>query len=152
MKFEDDGRNSSSPVYGLFAPLPGTDGTVTVKVSLRELSKADLLMGVYEKQDLNADGLLMAIPFGDTKKQKILQMLSFNDYKTVDFTAPIEQQGGYTITFTYSATSVTASVPGVRTFEKVTVPGTPKYIFLGYRKRGPGYQADGTFLSLSVNQ
>lgn len=152
LNFQDDGRDASSPVYGLFAPLPGTDGTVTIKVSLNELSKADLLMGVYEQQDLNSKGLLMAIPAGDVKKQKILQMLSYNYYDTVDNTAPVDQRDGFTITFTYSATSVTASVPGVYTFNRVSLPGSPKYIFLGYRSRGPGYNADGTFVSLKVSQ
>jgi hypothetical protein len=150
--FQDDGRNSASNVYGLFAPLPGKEGTVTVKVSLRELSKADLLMGVYSKQDLNSDGLLMAIPGGNVKKEKVQQMLSYNNYKTVDNTVPIDQGSGYTITFTYTGTSVTASVPGVRDFKKVTVSGSPKYIFLGYRKLGPSYTADGTFISLDVGQ
>lgn len=152
LKFQDDGSNSSSNVYGLFAPLPGTSGSVTVKVSLLELSKADLLMGVYEAQDLNADGVLMAIPAGEVKKSKILQMLSYNNYKTVDNTAPIDQGDGYTITFNYSATSVTVSVPGVYNFKKVTVQGSPKYIFLGYRKLGPSYSADGVFVSLKVTQ
>lgn len=152
LTFQDDGRNSVSTVYGLFAPLPGTNGTATVKVSLRELSKADLLLGVYEQQDLNADGLLMAIPAGDVKKGKILQMLSYNNYKTVDNTAPIDQGDGYTVTFNYSATSVTASVPGVYNFDRVTVPGAQKYIFLGYRKLGPAYSADGTFISLNISQ
>lgn len=150
LNFQDDGRNSTSTVYGLFAPLPGTDGSVTVKVSLQELRKADLLMGVYEKQDLNANGVLMAIPAGDVKREKILQMLSYNNYKTVDNTTPIEQKDGYSITFNYSATSVTASVPGVYDFQKVTVPGSQKYIFLGYRKIGPAYKADGTFVRLEV--
>ncbi len=93
LNFLDDGRNSTSQVYGLFAPLPGTDGSVTVKVSLQELNKADLLMGVYEKQDLNASGVLMAIPAGNVKKQKILQMLSYNNYRTVDNTSPVDQIG-----------------------------------------------------------
>ncbi|MGE5378583.1 MAG: hypothetical protein ACM3XO_26285 [Bacteroidota bacterium] len=152
LDFQDDGRNSVSNVYGLFAPLPGKDGSVTVKVSLRELNKADLLIGVYPKQDLNSDGLLMAIPAGNVNKEKILQMMSYNNYKTVDNTAPIDQRDGFTITFTYTGTSVTASVPGVYEFKKVTVPGSPKYIFLGYRKLGPAYTADGTFISLNVNQ
>jgi hypothetical protein len=151
LNFQDDSKNSPSQVYGLFAPLPGSNGTVTVKVSLRELSKADLLMGVYPEQDLNSDGLLMAIPAGDVKKGKILQKLSYNDYKSIDNTAPIDQRDGYTITFTYTGSSVTASVPGVYTFDKVTV-GSPKYIFLGYRKLGPVYTADGTFISLDVKQ
>ena len=149
--FQDDGRSSVSNVYGLFAALPGPSGTVTVKVSLRDLSKADLLMGVYQEQDLNSDGLLMAIPAGDVKKEKILQKLSYNDYKSIDNTAPVDQRDGYTITFTYTGTSVTASVPGVYTFDKVTV-GSPKYIFLGYRKLGPAYTADGMFLSLNLGQ
>lgn len=152
LNFQDDGRSASSPVYGLFAPLPASEGTVTVKVSLRELSKADLLIGVYEAQDLNKEGLLMAIPAGDVKKQKILQMLSFNNYRTVDNTAPVDQLDGFTLTFTYSPTSVTASVPGVYNFKRMTVPGSQKYIFLGYRKLGPAYSADGTFLSLDVSQ
>ena len=150
--FQDDGKNSSSPVYGLFAPLPGASGSVTVKVSLQELTRADLLMGVYEKQDLNTNGVLMAIPSGNVNNQKILQMLSFNNYKTVDNTKPISQGNGYSVTFNYSPTSVTVSVPGVYSFKKVTVPGTPKYIFLGYRTLGPGYTANGSFVSLTLNQ
>jgi hypothetical protein len=152
LNFQDDSKNSPSQVYGIFAPLPGSNGTVTVKVSLRELTKADLLMGVYDNQDLNTNGVLIAIPAGDVKRQKILQMLSYNNYKTEDNTAPINQMDGYTITFTYTATSVTASVPGVYSFKKATVSGNPKYIFLGYRKRGPVYSADGTFISLKADQ
>ena len=57
LNFQDDSKNSPSQVYGIFAPLPGSNGTVTVKVSLRELTKADLLMGVHDNQDLSTHGV-----------------------------------------------------------------------------------------------
>jgi hypothetical protein len=150
LNFRDVGAGSSAEAYGLFAILPGTEGSVTVKVSLRELSKADLLMGVYEDAALTSQGMLMTIPYGNVKRQKIVQMLSYVNYKSVDSTAPVDQLDGYTIIFKYSPGLVTATIPGIRTFEMSV--NSPQYIFIGYRKRGPGYTADGTFLSLKVDQ
>ena len=152
LNFQDEQQKLSLRSLRHIRPLPGSNGTVTVKVSLRELTKADLLMGVHDNQDLSTNGVLIAMPAGDVKRQKILQMLSYNNYKTEEDTAPINQMDGYAITFTYTATSVTASVPGVYKFKKATVSGNPKYIFLGYRKRGPVYSADGTFISLKADQ
>jgi len=152
LQFQDDGNYSTPAAYGLFAALPGSKGTVTVTVRLKELSKADILIGVYADANLKSDGYLMTIPGGDVKKQKIIKKLSYDYYNTEKGTQPVDQRNGYTITFEYSPGSVSATVPGVLSFPAATIQGSPKYIFLGYRTFNPGYSADGTFSTLKVDQ
>jgi hypothetical protein len=152
LQFLDDGNYSTPSAYGLFAPLPGSKGTITVTVRLTDLNKADLLIGVYKDASLKSDGYLMSIPAGDVKQRKIIRMLGYDNYKTERGTQPVDQRNGYTITFEYSPGSVSASVPGVFSFPVATIQGSPKYIFLGYRTFNPGYSVNGAFTTLNVDQ
>ena len=154
LEFQDNGKYNASSAYGLFAPLPGTKGTVTIKVGLQELTRADLIVGVYTQPSLESDGYLIAIPAGNVKKAKILKKISYRNYNTDVPTAPVDQLDGYTIEFSYTAGSVYASVPGVIKFPTNTLQSQTgqKYIFIGYRTVGPAYVADGTFLSLKLSQ
>ncbi len=154
LQFQDNGKYQDRSAYGLFAPLPGTKGTVTVKVSLQELTRADLIMGIYTQPSLESDGYLIAIPNGNVKKAKILKKVSYQLYNTDVPSAPVDQLDGYTIEFTYTPGSVYASVPGVIKFPTNTVQGqtAQKYLFIGYRTLGPAYVANGTFLSVKLSQ
>ena len=140
-----------STIFGLFAPLPSENGTVSFKVRLRDLNNVDLLMGVYAEPDVVSQGLLMTIPQGNVKKRVIVQKDNINSYTTLQSTGNLDQGDGYWFTFSYSLNSVRSTLnPNVFVTNPVSVPSAQKWLFLGYKVLNRSYRIDGTFFSLEV--
>jgi hypothetical protein len=142
-------RNGSVETNGLFALLPER-GTVTVRIRLRELSNADLWMGVFAEQDVRSEGLLMIIPSGEVRERVFVQK-EVSNYETISSTSRLPQGNGYSISFTFSANSVRSTVnPSVFFTTSVPVPSSQKWLFLGYKGLSGSYRVDGTFLSFEL--
>jgi len=142
-------RNAPVEIYGLFAPLPER-GTVTFRIRLRELTKADLWMGIFAEPSVTSDGLLMIIPPGDVKKRVFVQKDPFN-YETIAGTSVFPQGNGFSISFQFTTNSARSAVnPSVFTTSSVSIPSAQKWLFLGYKGLGGTYRVDGTFLSFEL--
>jgi hypothetical protein len=142
-------KNAPAEIYGLFAPLP-EQGTVTVRIRLRDLSNVDLWMGVFAEPDVMSQGLLMTIPSGDVKKRVFVQK-EISNYETINSTRLLPQETGFSISFIFTPNSVRSIVnPSVFFTDPVSVPSSKKWMFLGYRGLGGSYRVDGTFLSFEL--
>ena len=142
-------RNAPVEIYGLFAPLPER-GTVTFRIRLRELTKADLWMGIFAEPNVTSEGLLMIIPPGDVKKRVFVQKDPFN-YETIAGTSVFPQGNGFSISFQFTTNSARSTVnPSVFTTSSVSIPSAQKWLFLGYKGLGGTYRVDGTFLSFEL--
>jgi len=138
-------------IYGLFAPLPRT-GSVTLTVRLRELENADLWMGVFAEPDVKSQGLLMTILNGDVNRRAIVQKDS-QTYVTTQGTIALDQGNGYSITFKFDTLSVISRVnPSVFQTNPFSLPGSQKWLFLGYKGLRGAYSIDGTFLNFVLEQ
>jgi hypothetical protein len=123
---------------------------VTVKVKLKDLTNADLLMGVFAEQKITSEGLLMIVPAGDPKKRLITQK-DPTTYETMKQTIPLEQGGGYVISFSFDSTSASAVVePKVLTINGVPVNSMQKWLFVGFKGLTNTYRIEGEFLSLEL--
>lgn len=141
--------NGPQEEYGLFALLP-ENGTVTITVRLRELDNVDVWLGVFAEPDISSNGLLMTIPAGNVKKRVIVQKDPHN-YETLQATGSLDQGDGYSISFTFTALSISSSVdPSVFVTNPVSVPSAQKWLFLGYRGLRGSYRVDATFLSFEL--
>ena len=146
---ERDG-NGPAEVYGLFSPLPER-GKVTFTIRLRDLTNADLQMGIYSQPDVNSTGLLMTILSGDVNRRSFVQKNPFN-YETIQGTVALDQNNGYSITFSFDALSVISEVnPSVFVTNPVSLPHQ-KWLFLGYKGLRSSYRVEGTFLQLEISQ
>jgi hypothetical protein len=142
-------KNASGEIYGLFAPLP-LSGTVTVNIRLRELSNADLWMGIFPEPSVRSQGLLMIIPSGDVKRRPFVQK-DPSAYETMASTSQLEQVNGFSISFRFNENSARSIVnPSVFTTSPVPIPFSQKWLFLGYRGLGGNYRVDGTFLDFQL--
>ncbi|HKJ38063.1 MAG TPA: hypothetical protein VJ972_04760 [Anaerolineales bacterium] len=139
-------RNEAGPVedYGMFAALPES-GTVTVTVSLDDLNNADLWVGVFSEADLRSDGLLLVVPAGNVRKRSIEQKNVFT-YETVASTQTIDQNNGFSFTFTFTNTSVIGEInPFVFKTNPMAMPVGNKWIYIGYRGFSGSYNIQGSF-------
>jgi hypothetical protein len=144
---------NDSTVYGLFAPLPGENGSVSFKVRLRDLTNADLLMGIYAQPDVTAQGLLMTIPAGNVKNRVIVQKDNVSSYTTMQKTGNLAQGDGYWFTFTYSLNSVRSTLnPSVFVTNPFSLPSAQKWLFLGYKVLNRSYGIEGTFFDLALSE
>lgn len=142
-------RNGSVEIYGLFAPLP-ENGTVTFTVRLRELKNVDLWTGVFAAPDVNSQGLLITVPAGDVEKRVIVQKDPLSG-DTLTSTRLLDQENGYSISFTFTANSARSTVnPSVFVTNPVSVASSQKWLFLGYKGLRGSYRIDGTFLSFEL--
>ncbi len=140
----------TSDIRGLFALLP-ENGTVTIKVRLRDLSNVDILMGVYTASDLASDGLLMTIPSSNPKKTIIVQKDNVTSYNTLKSTIKLDQGDGYSITFKFDSLSASSTVnPSVFVTNPISLPSSQKWLFLGYKGLSGAYRVEGTFLSFDL--
>jgi hypothetical protein len=143
-------RSGSGPVetYGLFAPLPES-GSVTFTVSFKDLTNADLLMGIFADADVNSQGLLMTVPTSKNKKNVITQKDNVTAYTTLQSTSPLDQGDGFSFTFTYTPNSASGVVnPSVFVTNPVSIPSAQKWLFLGYKGQPGRYRIEGNFSGL----
>ena len=149
LDFLAERRNGPVEIYGLFAPLPER-GTVTFTVRLRDLRNVDLWMGVFAEPDVNSQGLLITIPAGDVRRRVIVQRDPLTD-DTITGTRLLDQENGYSISFTFTANSARSTVnPSVFVMDSASVPSAKKWLFLGYKGLTGSYRIDGTFLSFEL--
>lgn len=138
-------------IYGLFAPLPQS-GTVTFTIRLRDLSNADLLMGIFPQPEVNSNGLLMILLNGNPQKTVFIQKDPLN-YVTIQGTQALDQGNGYSISFRFDNLSVISIVnPAVFVTNPVSVPSSQKWLFLGYKGLRDAYRIEGTFLNFELKE
>ena len=138
-------RSGSGPVedYGMFAPLPES-GSITVTVSLDDLSNADFWIGVFSEPDLKSDGLLLTIPDGNVRKRVIVQKNPFT-YETMQSTQNVDQGNGFSFTFTFTSATATGEVnPFVFKTNPMSIPTTNKWFYIGYRGFNSSYRIEGS--------
>lgn len=141
--------SGSAEVYGLFAPLPES-GTVTFTIRIRELTNADLLIGVFSQPDVNSSGLLMIMLNGGVEENVFIQKEPIS-YETIQGTQKIQQGNGYSISFRFDNLSARSIVnPAVFFTENLSLPGAQKWLFLGYKGLRGAYRIEGTFLNFEI--
>lgn len=139
-------------IYGLFAPLPNESGSVTLTIRLRDLSNADLLIGIFAQPEVQSQGLLMMMLNGGVKDNVFIQKDPMT-YETILGSQKIYQGNGYSITFHFNDLSVRSVVnPSVFFVDPFSLPSSQKYLFLGYKGLRGYYRIEGTFLNFELKE
>ncbi len=151
LSFLYNGKVSSQEFYGLFTRLPA-DGTASLEVSLRDLTKGEIWMGVFAEPNIESSaGMLLVIPDGNVKNRLILQK-TMPGQTRIDSTQPIPSDPAvYKVEFTFSSGSITARVPKIAyNFKSVAVPSSEKWLFIGYRVVSGTNRIEAEFLNLAM--
>jgi len=142
-------NNGGVEVYGMFAPLPES-GSVSVTVRLKDLSNADMWIGVFQQPDITSQGMLLTIAAGDPKK-RVIAWKDIATYDTIQKTSPIDQSTGFSFTFDFNNLSVVGKLnPSAFVTDSASVPSSQKWLFIGYRGLLGYYRVEGSFLNYNV--
>lgn len=145
-------QNGAEEIYGLFAPLPIERGSLTLTIRLRDLTNADLLVGIFAQPEVKSQGLLMIMLNGGVDSNVFIQKDPFT-YETILGSQKIYQGNGYSITFHFNNLSVESVVnPSAFFIDPFSLPAPQKYLFLGYKGLRGYYRIEGTFLNFELKQ
>jgi hypothetical protein len=145
-------QNGDEEIYGLFAPLPIESGSLTLTIRLRDLTNADLLVGIFAQPEVKSQGLLMSLLRGDVDRTVFIQRDPIT-YQTIIGSQKIFQGNGYSITFQFNNLSVESIVnPSVFFVDPLSVPSSQKYLFVGYKGLRGYYRIDATFFNFDLNE
>lgn len=147
--YED--RVASEEIYGLFAPLSNSEGTVSLDILLRDLTNGDIWIGIFAEPDVNSPGMILIIPEGNVKNRNIVQK-SMPGQITKDSTASINANPPvYSVQLSYNSGSIAGTVPVLKyNFSSVSVPSANKWLFVGYRLVTGTNRIDAEFLNLVI--
>jgi hypothetical protein len=153
LSFLYDARLSSAEVHGMFAPLPSVNGTVSVFVRLKELTKSDIWIGVFADPSIDSAGLLMTIPAGKDLSSSPFAEWTMPGLEKITTTGIVNQGNGYGVKFEYTAGSVKAVVlPNVTATKLIPVTASQKYLFIGYKGVNGTNRIDASFFDLVVTE
>lgn len=142
--------NGAEEIYGLFAPLPIESGSLTLTIRLRDLTNADLLVGIFSQSEIKSPGLLMMMLNGSVDSNVFIQKNPIT-YETIIGSQRIFQGNGYSITFRFDNLSVRSIVnPSVFFVDPISIPASQKYLFVGYKGLRGFYRIEGTFLNFDL--
>lgn len=153
LSFIYEARLSSAEVHGMFAPLPTTNGTVSVYVSLKELNTSDIWIGVFADTSIDSAGLLMTIPAGNDVSSRPFAEWIMPGFEKITTTGVVTQGNGYGVRFEYTAGSVKAVVlPNVTATSQIPVSASQKYLFIGYQGKNGTNRINAAFFDLVVTE
>jgi len=143
-------QNGDEEIFGLFAPLPFESGSLTLTIRLRDLTNADLLVGIFAQPKVKTPGLLMMMLNGGVDSNVFIQKNPMT-YETIIGSQRIFQGNGYSITFRFDNLSVRSIVnPSVFFVDPFSLPASQKYVFVGYKGLRGYYRLEGTFLNFDL--
>ena len=150
LSFLYEARLSSAEVDGLFAPLPNSEGTVSLKVSVKDLNTSDIWVGIFTDASIDSQGLLMTIPSGTIGEGPLVAWQMPGPEK-ITATGSLSQGMGYPITFEYNTGSARAIIPpNFFVTNTYPVPSAQKWLFIGYRGTNGTNRIDATFFDLVI--
>lgn len=150
LSFIYESRLSSAEVNGMFAPLPESEGSVSLYVTLEDLNTSDIWVGLFAAPSIDSQGLLMTIPSGDVSNRPFVawQMPRLDKITTTQF---LNQGSGYGVKFEFTAGSVRALVlPNVFATNTYPIPSTEKWLFIGFQAKNGTNRIEASFTGLAT--
>lgn len=150
LSFIYESRLSSAEVHGFFAPLPASEGSVSLYVSLRDLNTSDIWIGVFSAPSIDSQGLLMTIPAGPVSARPF-SAWQMPRIERITTTQTLNQGSGYGVRFEFTPGSVRAVVlPNVFTTTALPAPSSQKWLFVGYRANNGTNRIEASFFDLTI--
>jgi hypothetical protein len=153
LAFSVNERVSSAQIYGLFVKLP-PDGTVNVDTQLTTVTNGEVLMGVFEKPDIDSNGALVVIPESKDVTKKQLMILKTMPGQR-EFSKTADTLGAdppiYSASFDFNPGNIAVRVMnGQINLNSITVVSSDKWLFLGYQVFNGTNVIQAEFLNLNI--
>ncbi len=142
----------SAQVHGLFAQLP-SDGTATLNVDLTQVSKGEVLIGIFAEPDISSKGLFLVIPSNNNvRRQRMLVRTMPNRRTFAQPNGPLESDSAtYDVSFDFNGGSVNVKLKNNQiNLGSVPLNSPNKWLFLGYQVFNGTNRLQVEFFDLAV--
>ncbi|HJS17563.1 MAG TPA: hypothetical protein VJ785_02365 [Anaerolineales bacterium] len=128
-------RVESRMAYGLFTKLPSS-GSASLKFHLSQLTRGEILIGIFEKADVDSKGVVLVVPAGKSVEEQDMAIRTMPDKTNMAWTSGTvnSETATYDVVFEFD----TGNVNKVRiqssqyNFGPYPVVSAEKYLFIGY--------------------
>lgn len=144
-----DDKVTGEQTVGIFVKVP-SNSIVDVNVHLEQIDVGELWVGIFARDDINSDGLLIAAPQGNPNNSAFaIRTMPDNDGPlTSKFK---KDNGNYLFSFDVVPSKVGVTIEKYTTFNPVPVSSEEKWLFLGYRALfGNTNHIEGDFFDLKI--
>jgi len=126
---------SAAQISGLFAQLP-SDGTASLKFHLTNITKGEVLIGIFSTPDVNSNGFFLVMPSGKSlNEQRMLIRTMPNKNTFAQSSGPVKSSSAtYDVSFDFNSGNVKVKVQNNQ-INLGTVPlvSGEKWLFIGYQ-------------------
>src|SRR6266498_4361841 len=154
LAFAYSDRVSSAQIFGLFAQLP-SDGTASLKVHLTDITKGEILIGIFSAPDPSSNGMLLVLPFGKDLQEQRMLVRTMPDKKTFAQTdgPVISSTQMYDMSFDFNGGNVNVKLKNNQiNLGTVPVISTDKWLFIGYQVLNGTNNLQADFFDLAVQK
>ncbi len=154
LAFTYSDRVQGAEIHGLFAQLP-SNGTVRLKFHLTDVTKGEILIGIFSSADVNSNGVLLVIPSGkDVKQQRMLLRTMPNKNTFAQTSGAITSASAtYDVAFTFDSGNINVKLQNNQiNLGSVKISSPDKWLFVGYQAYNGVNNLQADFFNLSVQQ
>jgi hypothetical protein len=147
-------RVSGAQVFGLFAQLP-SDGTAGLQFHLSDLTKGDVLVGIFPQPDVNSNGMVLRIPASKDLQQQRMLIQTMPGFKTFAQTngAVVSSSATYDVLFDFNNGNVNVKLKsGQINLGTVPLVSADKWLFVGYQVPNGTSSIKADFFDLAVQK
>jgi hypothetical protein len=154
LAFSYSAKVQGAETHGLFAQLPAS-GTVSLKFHLTDVTKGEILIGIFSSPDVNTDGVVLVVPSGkDVKQQRMLVRTMPNKNTFSQSSGPLTSSSAtYDVAFTFDSGNISVKLQNNQiNLGTVKISSPDKWLFIGYQAYNGVNNLQADFFNLSVQK
>ena len=154
LTFAYSDRVQGAEIHGLFAKIPA-DGIVSLKFHLTDVTKGEVLIGIFSAPDANLNGVFLVVPSGKDLQQQRMLIRTMPDKKTFSQTngPVVSSTTTYDAIFDYDSGKVIVKLKsGQYNLGSVKVVSAEKWLFIGYQAYNGTNNLQADFFDLAVQK
>lgn len=154
LAFSYSDKVQGAEIHGLFAQLP-SNGAVSLKFHLTDVTKGEVLIGIFSSPDVNSNGVFLVIPSGkDVKQQRMLLRTMPNKNTFSQTSGPVASSSAtYDVAFTFDSGNITVKLQSDQiNLGSVKISSPDKWLFIGYQAYNGVNNLQADFFNLSVQK
>jgi hypothetical protein len=154
LAFSYSAKVQGAETHGLFAQLP-PNGTASLKFHLTDVTKGEILIGIFSSADVNSNGVVLVIPSGKDVKQQRMLLRTMPNKNTFSQTsgAISSSSATYDAAFTFDSGNISLKLQNNQiNLGSVKISAPEKWLFIGYQAYNGVNNLQADFFNLSVQQ
>lgn len=152
--FSYSAKVQGAETHGLFAQLP-SNGRVSLKFHLTDVTKGEILIGIFSSPDVNTDGVVLVVPSGKDVKQQHMLLRTMPNKNTFSQTSGqvASSSATYDVAFTFDSGNISVKLQNNQiNLGSVKISAPEKWLFIGYQAYNGVNNMQADFFNLSVQK